>query len=39
MGLDEAAIEAIHQWRFRPGMKEGQPVPVQATIAVQFRLL
>jgi len=38
-GLDEKAIEAVEQWRFRPGQKEGEPVPVQATIEVNFRLL
>ena len=37
-GLDEKAIEAIAQWRFKPGMKEGQPVSVIATIELTFRL-
>ena len=39
LGLDEKAIAAISQWRFKPGTKDGQPVTVAATIEVNFRLL
>ena len=36
--LDAAAVAAIEKWRFTPGMKDGKPVPVRATIVVQFKL-
>jgi TonB family protein len=38
-GLDEEAIAAVSQWRFRPGMKDGKAVPVIVTIQVNFRLV
>lgn len=38
-GLDEKAAQAVSQWRFNPGQKDGVPVPVQAVIEVNFRLL
>ena len=37
-GLDEKAIEAVSRWRFKPAMKEGQPVRVRASIEVSFRI-
>ena len=39
MGLDEQAVLAIQQWKFKPGEKDGVPVPVMATIEVNFKLL
>lgn len=39
LGLDEKAIEAVMKWKFKPGMKGGQPVPVKANVEVNFRLL
>jgi TonB family protein len=39
LGLDENALEAIQQWRFKPGRKDGESVNVRATIEVNFHLL
>jgi len=36
--LDDAAIEAVRQWRFTPTLLNGQPVPVVMTITVAFKL-
>lgn len=38
MGLDDEAIAAVKQYRFRPAVYEGQPVAVQMVIDVDFRL-
>jgi TonB family protein len=38
-GLDANAITAVSNWQFKPGMKDGQPVAVYATIQLTFRLL
>ena len=38
LGLDQKAIEAVSTWKFRPAMKEGTPVPVAATIEINFRM-
>ncbi len=37
-GLDQEAVKAAKQWRFRPGRRQGQPVPVLATFEVSFNL-
>jgi TonB family protein len=36
-GLDDKAMEAVAQWRFNPGRKNGIPVITSATVQVQFR--
>jgi TonB family protein len=38
LGLDEKAVNAVSSWRFRPGEKDGQPVPVAITVEVNFHL-
>ncbi|HUA86438.1 MAG TPA: M56 family metallopeptidase [Bryobacteraceae bacterium] len=38
-GLDERAMDAVSRWTFTPGLADGTPVPVLATIEVNFRLL
>jgi TonB family protein len=38
LGLDEKAVQAISQWKFKQGMKDGMPVAVAATIEVNFHL-
>jgi periplasmic protein TonB len=37
-GLDQEAIRAARQWRFRPGTRLGEPVPVIVTIELTFTL-
>jgi TonB family protein len=37
-GLDQSALDAISQWRFQPGTKNGLPVTVEARIEVNFNL-
>ena len=37
-GLDEKAVAAVKQWRFKPALKDGSPVPVYLTISVGFNM-
>jgi TonB family protein len=38
-GLDEKAVEAVQRWKFKPGTIGDTPVPVMATIEINFRLM
>ncbi len=38
MGLTEAAVVALRQWRFEPALLDGQPVAVHWTVTVNFQL-
>jgi periplasmic protein TonB len=38
MGLDEKAIEAVRQYKFKPSTLHGKPVAVQITIEVNFHI-
>jgi TonB family protein len=38
LGLDENAVKALRQWKFRPGMKNGVPVDVYLNVEVNFSL-
>ncbi len=37
-GLDEKAVECLQKWRFQPGMRNGEPAAVKATVEINFRL-
>ena len=37
-GLDQEAVKAARQWRFVPGMRQGEPVAVRITIELTFTL-
>ena len=36
--LDRNAIEALREWKYRPALKDGDPVSVYSTVTIQFRL-
>ncbi len=38
MGLDEKAIEAVKNWKFEPGKKDGHAVATEIAVEVEFHL-
>jgi protein TonB len=38
MGLDEKAVEAVKQYRFKPAMENGKPVAVEMNVEVLFEI-
>ena len=38
MGMSESAIEAVKQWKFKPGTMNGEPVDVIFNLTVNFKL-
>lgn len=38
MGVSEAAVSAIHRWKYRPAILNGRPVSVYLTVTVTFTL-
>jgi protein TonB len=36
--LDQAAVDAVRQWRFTPTLLNGEPVPIVMTVTVNFTL-
>jgi protein TonB len=37
-GLDEKAVACLEQWEFRPGLKNGEPAAVAASVEINFLL-
>ncbi len=38
LGLSETAVAAAEQWKFRPALRNGEPVPVYYNLTVKFSL-
>jgi len=38
LGLDEQAVSAVRQWRFKPGTVQGRPTAVIVPVELSFRL-
>jgi TonB family protein len=38
LGLDEQAVKAVNQYRFKPATKNGQPIKVELSIDVNFEI-
>jgi bla regulator protein blaR1 len=37
-GLDQAAVDAVKTWKFKPATKAGKPIPAKMTIETTFKL-
>jgi protein TonB len=37
-GLDQQALAAARRWRFRPGTRAGEPVPVLVNLEIEFNI-
>jgi len=37
-GLDESAVETVSGWKFKPALKDGQPIEKQITVETSFHL-
>jgi protein TonB len=38
LGLDEKAVEAVRQYKFKPAMENGKPVAVEMNVEVNFQI-
>ena len=36
--LQQAAVEALRQWKYQPAMLDGKAVPMHLTVTIQFRI-
>jgi protein TonB len=36
--FDQAAIDAVRKWKYKPALKDGQPVAVFLSVVVEFNL-
>jgi protein TonB len=37
--LHQAAMDALHQWKYQPATLDGKTVPMHLTVTIQFRML
>jgi TonB family protein len=37
-GMDDEAVETVKQWRFEPGKKDSEPVPVLVVVEMSFSM-
>ena len=37
-GLDEKAVQAVSRWKFKPALKDGEPIDKEIAVEVSFRL-